>query len=102
MARKREFEQPRRHQMARIEGIRGRKAPLWLKALYSFSRRTVRKLTGSREAGVPEPQTVLAHRRWLMFAYGTFEFALQRSNAADLKLKKLARLKASGLTGCPW
>ena len=88
--------------MARIEGLKGRKAPFWLKALYRFSRRTAQKLTGNREAGVPEPVTVLAHRRWLLSAYGMFEFGLRRSRSLDFKLKQLARLKTSTLTGCPW
>jgi len=88
--------------MARIEGIKGRKAPFWLKALYRFSRRTARKVTGNREAGEPEPMTVLAHRRWLMAAYGLFETGLRRSRSLDFKLKQLARVKTSTLTGCPW
>lgn len=88
--------------MARIEGVSGRKAPLWLKAFYRFARRSVRKLTGNGEAGVPEPMTILAHRRWMLFGYGMFETALQRSHALDLRLKGLARLKTSMLTGCPW
>ncbi|MGH9194566.1 MAG: hypothetical protein ACRD1T_02350 [Acidimicrobiia bacterium] len=69
--------------MARIEGIKGRKAPFWLKALYRFSRRAARKLTGNREVGVPEPMTVLVHRRWLLSAYGMFEFGLRRSRSLD-------------------
>ena len=91
-----------RSTMARIEGVSGRKAPLWLKPLYAFSRRAVRKLTANREAGVPEPMTILAHRRWMLFAYGMFETALKRSRALDARLKALARLKTSMLTGCPW
>jgi hypothetical protein len=91
--------------MARIEGISDRKAPFWLKILYWFSRRTAKKLTGTKsgtKSGTMEPLTVMAHRRWIMFADGFFETALQRSNAVDFKLKELARLKASSLAGCPW
>lgn len=87
--------------MARIEGISDKKAPFWLKVLYWFSRRSVNKVTGGR-SGTIEPLKLMAHRRWIMFADGFFETALQRSKAADPKLKELARLKASGLVGCLW
>ena len=87
--------------MARIEGISDKRAPFWLKILYWFSRRTATKLTGTK-SGTMEPLKIMAHRRWIMFADGFFETALQRSNSADFKLKELARMKASSLAGCPW
>jgi hypothetical protein len=31
-----------------------------------------------------------------------FEFGLRRSRSLDFKLKQLARVKTSTLTGCPW
>lgn len=88
--------------MARISPLSVNEAPLWVRPAYWIARRTVKQLTGHQTEGAITPLAVTAHNRWVMSAYSFFETALQRSRRVDVKLKELARLKASTLTGCPW
>ncbi len=88
--------------MARIQGRSERGAGPLIRATYSASRRTLRRMLGRSDADVMEPLAVHAHRQWLMAAYGAFELALQRSTALDFALKELARARVGMLHGCPW
>lgn len=80
--------------MARIEGIPKRKAGPLLRFAYWMSKRKTGK--------VVEPLMIKAHRRLLMNADGFYELALERSNRVDLRLKKLASVKAASIVGCPF
>jgi hypothetical protein len=80
--------------MARIEGIPQRKAGLFVRLAYWFSKRMVGK--------VIEPAMITAHHPWIFRAYGAYEFMLDRARLVDARLKALASLKAAALIGCPF
>ncbi len=78
--------------MARVEAVPEREAGLLGRFAYRFSRR--------RFGQVAEPLTVTAHHPRLLFGYGLFELALDRSSLVDESLKQLAVLKVAAMVGC--
>ena len=86
--------------MARIKGLEPQQAG-WLTRLPCwFTRRSLRQLT--RQDRLPEPVKIVAHHPALLRAVGRMEMAQGAANTVDHKLKVLAGLRASTLTGCPF
>ncbi|MGH2694098.1 MAG: hypothetical protein ACRDJJ_04705 [Actinomycetota bacterium] len=88
--------------MARIEGARPRRFSLFLRPALLVAKLTAGRLTKRRMAEAPKPARILAHRPLLMASYGAFETSLLRSRALDHRVKRLARMRAGMLHGCPW
>lgn len=86
--------------MARIEGVEPRQAGWLTRLLYWFTRRSLRKLTGQDR--LPEPVKIVAHQPALLRAVGRMEMAQAAARTVDRRLKVLAGLRASTLTGCPF
>ncbi|MDX6670231.1 MAG: hypothetical protein QOI91_594 [Solirubrobacteraceae bacterium] len=78
---------------ARIRGVDRPRNPL-LRYVYWQTRR--------RFGNVVEPVRVTAHHAPLLLGYGVFELVTERSHHMDERLKELAVLKASQLSGCEW
>ncbi|MDX6642836.1 MAG: hypothetical protein QOD76_798 [Solirubrobacteraceae bacterium] len=78
----------------RIEGVPPHRAGPIVRYIY----RETRKLTGK----VVEPVAVTAHHPLMLMGYSGLELALERSDRVPKRLKMLAELKASTMTGCPF
>ncbi len=86
--------------MARIEGLEPRKAGWLTRLIYSFTRRSMRKLTGRDQ--LPEPVKIVAHHPALLRAVGRMEMAQGTARTVEPRIKHLAGLRASTLVGCPF
>jgi len=86
--------------MARIQGLEPQQAGWLTRLLYWFTRRSLRKITGQDR--LPEPAKIVAHHPALFRAVGRMEMAQAAARTVDHKLKVLAGLRASTLTGCPF
>jgi AhpD family alkylhydroperoxidase len=49
-----------------------------------------------------EPVRVFAHHPLLLAAYGTFEWATEKSHRVPYRLKALGEMKAAQMAGCEW
>ncbi|MCA1633049.1 MAG: hypothetical protein LC802_04835 [Acidobacteria bacterium] len=78
----------------RIEGVSKSRASLFVRLAYWFSQRRFGK--------VAEPLKLTGHHSWVSFGYGMFEFASERAQLVELRLKDLAGIKAATLVGCPF
>ena len=78
----------------RIEGVSRSKASLFVRLVCWFSQRRFGK--------VVDPLKLTGHHSWLSFGYGMFEFASERAQLVELRLKELAGIKAATLVGCPF
>jgi 4-carboxymuconolactone decarboxylase len=78
---------------ARIDLIEKPKSP-FLRYVYRESKRT----TGA----VVDPVKAFAHHPLILAGYGGMEMAVERSKAADLRLKDLGVIRAAMLAGCEW
>ena len=86
--------------MARIQGLEPQQAGWLTRLLYWFTRRSMRKITGQDR--LPEPAKIVAHHPAPLRAVGRMEMAQGKAHMVDHKLKVLAGLRASTLTGCPF
>ena len=80
--------------MARITGVDERRAGLFTRLAYWFTKREMGR--------VPEPLAVTAHNPWIFRAYSMFEFLFRRAHRLDERLKVLAEIKSAALVGCPF
>ena len=78
----------------RIEEVSKSNASLFVRLAYWFSQRRLGK--------VPDPLKITGHHSWLSFGYGIFEFAAERAQLVELRLKELAQIKVATLIGCPF
>jgi AhpD family alkylhydroperoxidase len=78
----------------RIAGVPPHRAGPIVRYIY----RETRKMTGK----VVEPVAVTAHHPLMLMGYSALELALERSDRVPKRLKMLAELKASTMTGCPF
>src|SRR2546421_20918 len=69
-----------------------RRAGPFVRYVYRDSRR----MTGR----VVQPVAVMAHHQLILMGYGALELTLERSDRVPKRLKMLAELKASVMTGC--
>jgi alkylhydroperoxidase family enzyme len=79
--------------VARLPGVPEREAS-WLSRLIF---RGIRKRTGS----VGDTWTIAAHQPGLLLGWALHEFAYERANELDRRLRTLAQLKVAALVGCP-
>jgi hypothetical protein len=86
--------------MSRIQGLESRQAGWFTRLVYWFTRRSMRKLTG--KDSLPEPVKLVAYHPGLLRAVGRMEMAQAGAGTVDRRLKVLAVLRASTLTGCPF
>ena len=86
--------------MSRINGLEPRQVGWFTRLIYWFTRRSLRKLTGQDR--LPEPVKLAAHHPALLRAVGRMEMAQAAAKTVDRRLKVLAGLRASTLTGCPF
>lgn len=86
--------------MARIKGLEPQHAGWLTRLLYWFTRRSLRQLTGQDR--LPEPVKIAAHQPALLRAVGRMEMAQGSLRTVDRRLKVLASLRTSTLTGCPF
>ncbi len=88
--------------MARIAGVSGREAGLYIKLAYFFTRRGMMRLTGRKLERMIEPLEMYAHVPGLLRGYAGLEQATARLYHLDERLKNLAELKAATLTNCEY
>jgi AhpD family alkylhydroperoxidase len=69
-----------------------------LNPVLRYAYRSTRKQFGH----VVDPVKVTAHHPTLLFGWGMFELATERSHRMPERLKELAVLKTAQLTGCEW
>jgi hypothetical protein len=86
--------------MARINGLEPNQVGGLTRLIYWVTRRSLRKVTGQDR--LPEPVKIVAHHPALLRAVGRMEMAQGAAHTVDHKLKVLAGLRASTLTGCPF
>lgn len=86
--------------MARISGLEPKQAGWLTRLLYWFTRRALRRLTGKDQ--LPESVKIAAHHPALLRAMSRMELAQGAARTVDPRLKHLASLRASTLTGCPF
>ncbi len=86
--------------MARIDGLEPRDAGWFNRIAYWFTRRSLRRLTGHDR--LPAMVKILAHHPSLFRAVGHMEMAQDGARTLDRRLKHLAVLRVSTLTGCPF
>ena len=80
--------------MARIEGVDGRRANLFIRFFYWMVRR--------RLGRVPEPLRITAHQPRLLAALGHMEMAQDAMQSVDIVVKALVQIKAAMSIGCPF
>ena len=78
--------------MSRIAPLGEKDAGLAARMAYGYAAKKVGR--------VPTPMAVAAHHPWVFRGYGAYEFAVERSNLVDKRVKTLAAIKASTLVGC--
>lgn len=88
--------------MPRIEGVPSRRAGIYAKMVYYFTRRGLRKVAGSDPAGMLEPLEVYAHVPGLLRAYAGVEQATAKLRDLDKRLRALAELRAATLVQCEY
>ena len=86
--------------MARIAGVPPRRAGLYTRLAYHFTRRSLARLTGCAPEGMIAPLEMYAHLPGLLRGYAGLEQATARLHRVDKRLRALAELKAAALTGC--
>jgi alkylhydroperoxidase family enzyme len=86
--------------MERIKGVEPEQAGWLTRLLYWFTRRALRQVTG--QARLPEPVKIVAHHPALLRAVSRMEMAQGAARTVDRRLKHLASLRVSTLTGCPF
>jgi 4-carboxymuconolactone decarboxylase len=86
--------------MARITGVPARRAGLYTRLAYHFTRRSLARLTGRAPDDMIAPLEMYAHRPGLLRGYAGLERATARLHRVDKRLRALAELKAAALTGC--
>jgi hypothetical protein len=80
--------------MARIEGVDGRRAGVFVRVAYWFCRRKVGR--------VVEPVRLHAHHPRLLRGLAGMEMAQEAARAVDPLLKTLAQIRVAGRIGCPF
>jgi 4-carboxymuconolactone decarboxylase len=88
--------------MARIPGVSARAAGIGVKLAYSFTRRSLSRLTGRTPEGMLAPLELYAHLPGLLRGYGGLERATAKLGRVDKRLKGLAWLKAATVTQCEY
>ena len=86
--------------MARIDGLEPQQAGWLTRLLYRLTRRSLRQQTGRDR--LAEPVKIVAHQPALLRAVGRMEKAQGAVRTVDRRLKLLAGLRASTLSGCPF
>jgi AhpD family alkylhydroperoxidase len=88
--------------MARIQGVPPDQAGPFVKLVYRFMRRGMKKTTGREPAhgsGL-EPLEIWAHQPKMMSGMGRFQGAVRKGNSVDERVKHLVELKGSQMIGC--
>jgi AhpD family alkylhydroperoxidase len=88
--------------MARIQGVTQDQAGPFVKLVYRFMRRGMKKMTGRQPAhgsGL-EPLEIWAHQPKMMSSMGRFQGAVRKGNSVDERVKHLVELKGSQMVGC--
>jgi AhpD family alkylhydroperoxidase len=88
--------------MARIDGVPQEKAGPFIRLVYRFMRRGMKKMTGREAAhgsGL-EPLEIWAVRPKMMNGMGKFQQAVRKGTAVDERLKNLVELKGAQMIGC--
>jgi AhpD family alkylhydroperoxidase len=88
--------------MARIDGVPREKAGPFIRLVYRFMRRGMKKMTGREAAhgsGL-EPLEIWAVRPKMMNGMGKFQQAVRKGTAVDERLKNLVELKGAQMIGC--
>jgi AhpD family alkylhydroperoxidase len=86
--------------MARIAGVPRRRAGLYTRLAYHFTRRSLARLTGRAPEDMIAPLEMYAHLPGLLRGYAGLEQATARLHRVDKRLRALAELKAAALTQC--
>jgi AhpD family alkylhydroperoxidase len=88
--------------MARIEGVAKSQAGPFVKLVYRFGPRAMRKLTGRdpRTGSGLEPIEVWAHQPKMMVGMGRFNQAVRKGKSVDDRIKNLVELKGAQMIGC--
>jgi len=88
--------------MARIQGVPPDQTGPFVKLVYRFMRRGMKKTTGREPAhgsGL-EPLEIWAHQPKMMTGMGRFQGAVRKGNSVDERVKHLVELKGSQMVGC--
>jgi AhpD family alkylhydroperoxidase len=88
--------------MARIQGVTRDQAGPFVKLVYRFMRRGMKKMTGrepTHGSGL-EPLEIWAHQPKMMSGMGRFQGAVRKANSVDERVKHLVELKGSQMVGC--
>ena len=80
--------------MARIEGVDGKKAGLFVRMAYWFTRRKVGR--------VVEPVRIHAHHTRLLRGLAGMEMAQEAASSVDPPVKALAQVRVANRIGCPF
>ncbi|MBV9005476.1 MAG: carboxymuconolactone decarboxylase family protein [Solirubrobacterales bacterium] len=88
--------------MARIQGVPQEQAGPFVKLVYRFMRKGLKKMTGRDAAhgsGI-EPVELWAHQPKMMSGMGKFQQAVRKGKTVDERLKYLVELKGAQMIGC--
>lgn len=88
--------------MARLTGVPAKDAGTYVRMVYFFTRRSLRRLTGRAPERMLEPLELYAHAPALLRGYGGIEQATAKPQRLDKRLRALAELKAATLTQCEY
>ncbi len=80
--------------MARIEGVAGEKAGMFVRLVYFMTKRKIGR--------VVTPVKITAHHPRLLRAYGHMEMGQEAASTVSLQLKTLAQVKVAMQIGCPF
>ena len=80
--------------MARIEGVDSKRAGLFVRLAYWFTKRKVGR--------VVEPVRIHAHHPRLLRGLAGMEMAQEAANAVDPLVKTLAQIRIATRIGCPF
>jgi alkylhydroperoxidase family enzyme len=83
-------------------GWSGRIEPVPTDSRNPVVRYAFRESRKQAEGEVMDPVRVFAHHPKLMFGYGTFEMATERSKLVPERIKVIAELRAAMAAGCEW
>ncbi len=80
--------------MARIEGVAGEKAGMFVRLVYFMTKRKLGR--------VVTPVKITAHHPRLLRAYGHMEMGQEAATTVPSQLKMLAQVKVAMQIGCPF
>jgi len=88
--------------MARIRGVPARRAGLYVKLAYYFTRRGLKQLTGRAPERMIEPLEIYAHVPGLLRGYAGLERATAGLHRVGKRSRALAELKAATVVQCEY